>query len=253
MISAVKYVLFRHRRPMKAIKTVENRCSVPRPSCIGPPGCRSAAGNMPAAPPPSPGGISVGLSSVAGGSHGNLWGHPQTHSMSWWWMAQGTTAYALDALWMKMHAACSQLPHGTKINEHDAQDGCNNYTECVRTAQVVAPVINNSKRLQKKYVCLQENCFLILYLYMIRATADTTCKQPKLSSIKIFLLKNLILIIVECACVFVPPWSRDGLQGGLSSSMKERKLFFAQWKIDDRSASMTNQPPLPHFFIDRYL
>lgn len=88
---------------------------------------------MPAAPPPSPGGTSVGRSSVAGGSRGNLRGHPQTHSMSWWWTAWGHTAYVLDALWMKMHAGWSRLPHSSKRNEDDAQDGCNNYTECVVT------------------------------------------------------------------------------------------------------------------------
>lgn len=67
---------------MKDIKTVPNPCSSPHPSCKAPPGCHSAAGNTPVAPPPSPGGTSTGLSSVAGGSRGNLWGHPQTHSVS---------------------------------------------------------------------------------------------------------------------------------------------------------------------------
>lgn len=95
-------------------------------------------------------------------------GTPPNTSMSWWWMAWGATAYALDALWMKMHAACSQLPHGTKRNEHDAQDGCNNYTEYVRTAQcdrllLQQLIIQNIFR--KKYDCLQENCFLILHHY----------------------------------------------------------------------------------------
>lgn len=72
---------------MKSMKTVENPCSLPHLSCIAPPGCHSAAGNKPAAPPPSPGGTSVGLSSVEGGSRGNLRGHHQTHSLSWRWMA----------------------------------------------------------------------------------------------------------------------------------------------------------------------